>query len=498
MRAAFEPRREEKKPDSDPPEDFSRSEKTAVESDKFDLLQTQSENKNFRVTMDSSSQETTKSQKRFEKDKRRLGKDHWLARNGHSLTHIGIFLFTLVLYFRPYELIPALSGFHSIALIFAVATLLIYLPSQFTLEGNFTALPTEVKCVLFMTAWALLSIPLAKSPGLAWETFNDTFIKVILMFIIMANTLRTKTRLKGLMWLGIGIGVMLSFQALSLYEKGEFKTEGYRVSVDFGGMFGNPNDMAIHLVIFIPIAIALGASSKNMLAKLAYFVSAALMVAGSLVTQSRGAFLGMVAVSSVLVWKLGRNQRFKSVVIAGVVGVLVLLTAPGNYGLRVASIFIPSLDPVGSSDQRTDLLIRSIWVTLRNPQGIGIGNFEIVGNHNLGTHNGFTQVSSELGWLSFAAYLILLLSPFRKLGSIERRMFEKRDFSWMYYLSVGIQASIAGFMAASFFSSVAYHWYVYYPIAYAIGIRRIYQLGQEEKTASPTASLRQDLEIRHA
>ena len=192
-----------------------------------------------------------------ETTERSLG-ENWIARNGHSVTYVGIFLFTLVLYFRPYELIPALSGFNSIAMIFAIATLIVFVPSQVTTDGTLTAMTTEVKCVLFITAWALISIPLAKSPGLAWETFNDTFIKVMLMFIIMANTVSSKLRLKGLMWLGIGVGIMLSLEALDLYANGQFKTEGYRVSIDFGGMFGNPNDMSIHLVIFIPLAIALG------------------------------------------------------------------------------------------------------------------------------------------------------------------------------------------------------------------------------------------------
>ncbi len=486
VRAPFEPRGKTQKADPDGALDFSRLQNTTA-INAPDLPESKQQNviSLLNSNNDSGIQGRTRSQRLVDRDERRLGTNHWLARNGHSLTYAGIFLFTLVLYFRPYELIPALSGFHSIALIVAVATLLIYLPSQVTAEGTLTALPIEVKCVLFITVLALLTIPFAKDPGLAWETFNDTFIKVVLMFIIMVNTLRTKLRLQGLMWLGIGVGIMLSYQALDLYQKGEFKTEGYRVSVDFGGMFGNPNDMSIHLVIFLPIAIVLGMAAKNKIGKLLYFASAAMMAAGSFVTQSRGGFLGMVAVSAVLVWKLGRRQRLKAVIIAAVVGIIVVLLAPGNYGMRVMSIFIPSLDPVGSSDQRTELLIKSIWVTLRNPLGIGIGNFQIVGNHNLGTHNGFTQVSSELGWLAFAAYMVLLLSPFRKLGSIERRTFEKGELSWMYYLSIGIQASIAGFIASSFFSSVAYHWYVYYPIAYAIGIRRIYQLGQEENTRDP-------------
>ncbi|MCC7306947.1 MAG: hypothetical protein IT173_05235 [Acidobacteria bacterium] len=430
--------------------------------------------------------------------KKPIARETWISRNGHSLTYAGVFLFTLVLYFRPYELIPGLAGFNQMALLAAVATLLIYLPSQIAVEGSITALPIEVKCILFITAWALLTIPLARNPGLAWATFNDTFIKVVLMFIVMVNTLRTERRIKGLMWLGVAVGIMLSLQAVDLYMNGEFRTEGYRVSVDFGGMFGNPNDMSVHLVIFIPIAVALGAAARNWVTKLIFFAGAAIMTAGSLVTQSRGAFLGLIAVAAVLVWKLGRLHRLRTTVIAAAAGGMAILLAPGEYGLRILSIFIPSLDPVGSASQRTELLIRSIWVTLRNPLGIGIGNFEIVGVYNLGTHNAFTQVSSELGWLAFAAYLIILLSPIRKLNVMERRLFAQSDYTWLYYLSIGVQASIAGYFVSSFFSSLAYNWYVYYPVAYAIGIRRIYQLTYENNVDAAVGAPTPFLEVRNA
>lgn len=422
-----------------------------------------------------------KQQKSIEKDRRLIEGDRWILRNGHALTYAGIFLFTLVVYFRPYELTPALSGFTSLALIIAIATLLIYLPTQLSTEGNLTTFSTEIKCILLMAGWAVLTIPIAKDPSLAWATFNDTFSKVVLIFIVMVNTLRTKERLKGLMWLSIGVGVMLSYQAIGLYRQGVFKTEGYRVNVDFGGMFGNPNDMALHLVIFTPIAVTLGLASKNKLAKIAYFAAAALMVAGNMVTQSRGGFLGLLAIAAVLVWKLGRNRRFKVILAAAVIGLVVITLAPGNYGLRILSIFVPSLDPVGSSNQRSELLQQSIWVTLRNPQGIGLGNFPVVGIDNLQTHNAYTQVSSELGWAAAIAYVILMVSPLRKLTAIERRLFDDKDYSWLYYLSIGVEASIIGYMVSSFFGPVAYNWYVYYPIAYAVCLRRIYQTNQAAK-----------------
>lgn len=440
------------------------------------------ENKTETPSSYSEKQKQVKRQKKVEKDAKLLDGDNWLERNGHTLTYVGIFLFTLVVYFRPYELIPALSGFTSIALIIAVATLLIYLPTQFATEGTLTALSTEVKCVLFMALWAVLTIPVAKDPALAWETFNDTFSKVVLIFIVMINTLRTQGRLKGLMWLSVGVGVMLSYQAIDLYRQDIFMVEGYRVNVDFGGMFGNPNDLAMHLVIFAPVAFALALAEKNKILKIIYFASAGIMVAGNMVTLSRGGFLGLIAAAMVLVWKLGKKQRFKTVLISSIIGVIVIALAPGNYGIRILSIFIPALDPVGSSDQRSELLKQSIFVTLRNPWGIGIGNFPVVGLRNLQTHNAFTQVSSELGLLALVAYVILLVSPLRKLAAVERRMFAAEDFSWLYYMSVGVQASIVGYMVSSFFGPVAYNWFVYYPIAYAVCLRRIYRIEKGVET----------------
>ena len=209
-------------------------------------------------------------------------------------------------------------------------------------------------------------------------------------------------------------------------------------------MFGNPNEMALHLVMFTPIAIVLGVAAKNKLMSLIYFAMAALFIGANFVTYSRGGFLGLLAAMAVLVWKLGRRNRLNVTIASVVVGGLTLLLAPGNYGLRMLSIFIPGLDPVGSSDQRKEILERSILVTLRNPWGIGIGNFPIVGIHNLVSHNAFTQVSSELGILGLIAYLVFMLSPFRKLGAIERTLDQQDERGWFYYMAIGLQAGIVG------------------------------------------------------
>jgi O-antigen ligase len=238
-----------------------------------------------------------------------------------------------------------------------------------------------------------------------------------------------------------------------------------------------------------PIVICLGLASKRGLMRWIYFAMAALFIGANMVTFSRGGFLGLVACMAVLAWKIGRKYRLSVMIASVLVLALTILASPDNYGKRMLSIFFRGMDPAGSSDQRKELLERSLLVTARNPWGIGIGNFPIVGVHNLGTHNAFTQVSTELGVLGLIAYLVFMISPFRKLRAIERLQFEADEFDWYYYLSVGLQASVVGYMVSSFFASVAYNWFIYYLIAYAVAFRRIYSVEKGHTEDVKAASL---------
>lgn len=433
-------------------------------------------------------QKSKKEEKKAAKDRDLLGNDRWLERNGHTFTYVGLYLFSILVLFRPYELIPGLGFLSATAFYFAIATLLIFIPTQFSTEGNFTILTTEVKAVLVLIAISLLTIPIAKDPGMAWKEFNDTFIKAVLIFVIMVNVIRTQARLMGMMWLSLSIGVVLSYLAIGMYSRGEMNVEGYRVSVQIGGMFQNPNEMSLHLIMMIPLAITLGLATKSALMKLVYLATTIFLLSANMITFSRGGFLGLLGASALMVWKLGRRNRVSVTLFSVVIGTVITLLAPGNYGLRVLSIFIPGLDPVGSSSQRSELLERSILVSLRNPWGIGMGNFPIVGIRNLVSHNAFTQVSAELGVLGLIAYLVFMLSPFRKLGAIERTQFEKNETDWFFYTAIGLQASIVAYLIGSFFASVAYNWFIYYLIAYAVAFRRVYQIEKglnEEVKAQP-------------
>src|SRR5829696_8408340 len=116
----------------------------------------------------------------------------WIRRKGHTLTFCALFVFTVVLYLRPYELVPALSSFTSMAFYVGVITLAIFVISQIAAEGNLTTRTREVNLVLLLCVTALLSIPLAVNPGEAWKTFSELLVKTLLIFVVIVNVVRTQ------------------------------------------------------------------------------------------------------------------------------------------------------------------------------------------------------------------------------------------------------------------------------------------------------------------
>jgi O-antigen ligase len=399
-----------------------------------------------------------------------------LLRRGHALTYAALFLFTIILYARPAEFYPSpLTA--SIALIVGILTLVVFFSSQLALEGTLSARPREVNLILLFCFTGLLSIPLAIDPTEAWLEFSGTFIRCIVIFIVMVNAVRTERRLKGLLFLAIAVSCWLSLGALNDYRLGLLTVEGYRVGGVGKGIFGNSNDMALYLVTIMPIAIGLIFAVRGIVRKVIFSLSVALMIGAIVVTYSRGAFLGGLVAVGFMAWKLGRSHRLTIFALGTPLILLFLAVAPGNYAIRLLSIFVPSLDTVGSSSARQGELFRSLYVALRHPLfGIGMGNYAPqMSYRGLVTHNTYTQVAAEMGSAALIIYIMFVVAPLKKLGQIARETLMASANSRYYYLAVGLQASLLAYLVSSFFASVAYLWYVYYLVAYAVCLRRLYE-----------------------
>ena len=391
----------------------------------------------------------------------------WINKRGHSLSFAGILLFTFLVYFRPYELFPSLAWLSKSAFVVALLTVVVFIPTQLSLENRITAMPREVKLMCALLVTGVLSIPLALDPARAFESFIEYF-KVIAIFIVMVNVVRSDKRLHLLILLVLFVSCVLSFSALYDYARGNLALEGRRIAGLIGGLFSNPNDLALHLVTMIPLSFAFMLASRGLARKAIYVGCCLLLTAGLVATFSRGGFLGFVCVAGFLVWKLARRNRVLFGALALAVVLITIAVAPRAYRSRI------STTNDASAIARTDDLKRSVMVASRHPLfGVGMDNYIIYSNLSKTTHNAYTQVAAEMGIAAFLIYLAFLITPFKRLRLIERDNADAKRKPRGYYMAVGLQASLVAYMVVSFFASVAYLWYVYYLVAYAVTLQRI-------------------------
>jgi O-antigen ligase len=150
-------------------------------------------------------------------------------------------------------------------------------------------------------------------------------------------------------------------------------------------------------------------------------------------------------------------------------------------------------DPTGSSQARRDLLDRAIDIAVHHPVvGIGMGNFHIYSIHEQVAHNSYVEIAAELGVAGLVAYLVLILAPLRSLRRIESETRNDRNLTRgpetdsereTHLFSVAIQAVLFAYIVCSFFGSIQYLWFLYYPVAFAIALRRIHAADRASSTA---------------
>lgn len=403
-------------------------------------------------------------------------------------TFTGVLLFTLVLYLRPNDFLPI--GQFPLAKIIGAGALMAFL-LEWGFEGRpFRALPKELKYLLALVLLMFLSVPLAISPGQAIDTMIEGFLKVGLVFVLIICAVNSHARLRRLMGLTVLCGSVIAAWTLENYLVGKGLIAGYRAVGAVGGMFGDPNDLALALNMLIPLAVGLGLSSSP-LKTLFYLASAAVMASAVYITYSRGGFLTFVAMGGYILLRMLR-RRMALVVCALVVILVATIMDPSVYTTRILSIFDSTLDQSvgsGSGQARMSVLTRSLAVFAFNPRvwliGVGIGNFSILSIRDQVNHNAYLQVLTEMGLPAGIIYVLFVTTAFRGLReALLANDPRKGSPSATTHMAQAIRASLIAYVVGSFFLSVAFSWYLYYAAGCAVCLRQIVEADRAESRAS--------------
>ena len=392
---------------------------------------------------------------------------------GHTVAYAGLILFTALLYLRPNDLLPI--GTFPIVKIMTIGTLAAFFVERLLMGGPLSVMPRPFKYLLALAVMTILSIPFGLDPSASFTGFTDVFVKTLLVFLLMINVVTSFRRLRLMMEVTVLSAAFVAVMSLSNFIQGKNLVAGTRAAGAVGGIFDNPNDLALAMNVLLPLAIGLGLSRPSPFSKLLYLGCAALFAATAAVTHSRAGFVTIVVAGVFLLVKVGRRYP-AAWAVGALAAAAIFASSPG----RVFTLFEGSgstESAAGSAIARWALVKRSIEVAGANPIrwmfGVGIGNFGIVSIHDQVNHNAFLEVFNEVGLPAMICYTLFLFSVFRITGVISERYRKARGHRQVWLTATTIQTSLVAYAVGSSFASVAFLWYVYYPAAFAVCLQQL-------------------------
>jgi putative inorganic carbon (hco3(-)) transporter len=210
------------------------------------------------------------------------------------------------------------------------------------------------------------------------------------------------------------------------------------------GFLNDPNDFSQVLVMTVPLLWLLYAGRGWIMRSVLVFAPAAVLLYTIVLTQSRGALVGLAALGGLYL-----QRTVGTVVTAWIAGIGVLglvgLTFGGGRAFSTGE---------ESAAQRIDAWWEGINLLKAYPVlGAGFGNF--YNHHYLTAHNSFVLCFSELGLFGFFAWMGLLVLAYRGLTQAiaARGVAELKDSAWTAEV---LRFSFAGYFVCAWFLSRTY------------------------------------------
>ena len=388
---------------------------------------------------------------------------------------LGTFLlygFLVMYYLRPQELLPFLKYLH----LSGISAWMLTLWGLVHLRKSIFSSP--IKLVLLFGLIMALSALGAVNVGaytLALRFIIQFFPVCIAMYLLIDNKYRVQHFFHFWCWLYIGIAfVIIKNGGLG---PGDFTTD--------------PNDAALTLGMGLPFVFySIYEAPANSMKRYFRYAMFLIILAGIIVTSSRGGFLG-ATICILVLWFLSK-RRLRIAIIAIVmivlVGGLLLSMLPERY--------IEDMESISDTEDATRVeRLRSwglAWVMYKdNPViGVGAGNFpwrvneyqvladwwgDAVPLGGRQVHSMYFEVLADLGTLGILLFLYIVYRLPFKLYKIRNQFFKDRDdLLWLKRLMQGLIASMSAYAVGGTFISVAYYPHLSMWIAlYAICIREI-------------------------
>lgn len=382
--------------------------------------------------------------------------------------------FVGVLFLRPAEFVPALAAARP-ALVLAGTALAMLVIGRLALRDARWPTSPHTPWMGALTLAVLLSSLLGTTPAASMNTFQEVFVKIVLLYVLILMLVDSPARALAMQLVIGGACTVLGVYGMYLRAAGEAKVEGSRAG--FVGLLGDPNDLALSLLMAFPFLFEAARVSRGR-DRVLFTIGLVAVLGGILSTQSRGGLLGICGAA----WLLARHwipSIPRRVVILGLVG-LVGFTAAGVSKRSSGGAGTEGIDE--SAQGRLDAWKAGGRMLMRRPVlGVGFSSFQdnyasyasgavIWGKHE--AHNSFVKAAAETGLGGLIPFLVL---AGRSLVVGVRLRARRRALGESALAQVPAEAllpTLVAFFVSAFFLSQCWNWFTYILIALAAAYER--------------------------
>ena len=378
-----------------------------------------------------------------------------LALAAYGLLHpwVGIMGWTWISIMNPHQLSWRM-GAMPVAATMAGATLLgLFITKD---RRNFYVTRESAVLMMFML-WMCITFPFSFYPDESYRLWNRV-MKIDLMVLVALVVLHSKKHITVLAWVLAG---SLGFYGVkgglfTLMTGGSYKVWGPE-----GSYIEGNNEIALALVIVIPLIRFLHLTVESKWVKLGLLGSMLLCASAAIGSQSRGALIAIAAMASVLWWR--GDKKFGGIVLMAVVSMALLSFMPESWWERMGTI--GSYQEDSSAGGR----INAWWMAwnLAKANFFG-GGFEVSSPELFAkyapdptdvhaAHSIYFMVLGEHGFVGLFLFLLLWILVWFSAGRLRTQGKKLPQTMWLSHLGSMCQVSLAGYAVGGAFLSLSYY-----------------------------------------
>ena len=389
---------------------------------------------------------------------------------------LGAYVWAWLSIMNPHKLAYGFAQNFPFAYVVALSTLISYLFAGKN-RKPFPVNSITVVYLLFIFWMSFTCLFAMNRPELVYERWVFV-MKIHLMLLVTFMLIRDRKPIEWLIW-------VVTFSVGFYGIKGGIWTilgggGSGRVWGPPGSMIWDNNGLGLALVVLVPFMYYLYQVSSRKYVRLGVLFSGVLTCFSILGSQSRGAFLSLVAMAFLLSFK-SKRPFLMILLLSGLLATAVL-SMPESWTARMQTIQTYEQDSSAMSRIYT-------WTTLWNlavdrpfvgggfrtdnalvfatyaPRNVG----DYFGGQILVAHSIYFEVLGEHGFPGLLLYLLLGFCTWRKAGKLAKQTKSDPEFGdWVPLLMRMVQVSLVGFSVGGAFLSLAHFDLPYYIVAYVI------------------------------